>query len=163
MKKLLIISCLIVSLVLIPINAIAITPLKDAKQGLPFTYTPPERSVEELYKDIIVTLLAPYITKEVEKNYGELLQYDLFSIEFLSIQRSEYRSYSFLIKVQIKPFVGAHNTIGIDNLTIRVSPGRTRVESFEHIKSFPLPPQLKDEYKNLKLQLYDLLEYKNKT
>jgi hypothetical protein len=132
-------------------DTIALTPIKDAKQGVPFTYTPPEGSVEELYKDIIVTLLEPYITKEVEKNYGELLQYDLFDIEFLSIERSAYRSYSFLITAQVKPFVGAHNTIGIDIVTIRVSPGRTKVESFEHIKSFPLPPHLKNDYKDLKL------------
>jgi len=151
MKKFLIVCCLMISIIYLPSTVIAAAPIKDAKQGLPYTYTPPEGSVEELYKDIIVTLLEPYITSEVEKNYGQLLQYDLFNIEFLKIERPSYRSFSFLIKMQIMPFVGAHNTIGIDNITIRVSPIETKVEKFEHIKSFPIPPHLKDSYKNLKL------------
>jgi hypothetical protein len=154
MKKLLAACCLIISLVYFPTNTIAITPIKDAKQGVPFPYTPVEGSVEELYKDILVTFLEPYITKEVEKYYGAPLLYDLFDIEFLKIQRPSYRSFSFLIKLQIKPFVGAHNTIGIDNITIRVSPMETKVEEFEHIKSFPIPPYLQESYKNLKLNYH---------
>ena len=151
MKKILFVCCLMFSLIYFPTSAIAAEPIKDAKQGLPYKYTPPEGSVEELYKDILVTLIEPYITNEVEKNYGQLLQYDLFNIEFLKIERSSYRSFSFLIKMQIKPFVGAHNTIGIDDITIRVSPIETKVKKFEHLKSFPIPPHLKDSYKNLKL------------
>jgi hypothetical protein len=151
MKKFLVVCCLMISLIYFPTSVTAATPIKDAKQGLPYTYTPPEGSIEELYKDIIVTLLEPYITSEIEKNYGQLLQYDLFNIEFLNIERPNYRSFSFLIKMQIKPFVGAHNTIGIDNITIKVSPSETKVEKFEHTKSFPIPPYLKDSYKNLKL------------
>lgn len=87
----------------------------------------------------MVTLLEPCITNEIGKNYGQILQYDLFNIEFLKIERPSYRSFIFLIKIQVKPFVGAHNTIGIDNITIKVSPSETKVEKFEHIKSFPLP------------------------
>lgn len=151
MKKFQIICCLIAILIYFPTSVIVAAPIKDAKQGLNYTYTPPEGSVEELYKDIIVTLIEPYITSEVEKKYGQLLQYDLFNIEFLNIERPSYRSFSFLIKMQVKPFVGAHNTIGIDNITITVNPNETRVEKFEHIKSFPLPPNLKDSYKAIKL------------
>ncbi|MGK0467380.1 DUF3888 domain-containing protein [Clostridium sp.] len=151
MKKILVVCCLMFSLIYFPTSVIVAGPFKDAKQGLPYTYTPPEGSVEELYKDILVTLIEPYITNEVEKNYGQLLQYDLFNIEFLKIERPSYRSFSFLIKIQIKPFVGAHNSIGIDNITIRVSPIETKVEEFEHIKSFSIPPHLKNSYKNLKL------------
>lgn len=149
-KKTLVVCCLmIVCFIYLPTSVINAEPIKDAKQGLPYAYTPPEGSVEELYKDIIVTLISPYITKEIEKNYGQLLQYDLFNIEFLNIERPNYRSFSFLIKIQIRPFVGAHNTIGIDNITIRISPSETKVEKFEHIKSFSIPPHLKDPYKNL--------------
>ncbi|MFA6940121.1 MAG: DUF3888 domain-containing protein [Clostridiaceae bacterium] len=151
MKKFLVICCLLVSLIYIPTSLIAAAPIKDAKQGIPYSYTPAEGSIEELYKDIIVTLVEPYITKEVEKNYGQLLQYDLFNIEFLKIERPYYRSFSFLIKMQIMPFVGAHNTIGIDNIIIKVSPIETKIQKFEHIKSFPIPPHLKDSYENLKL------------
>lgn len=153
MKKAFTICCLIMYLICFSINANAFTtkPDNNAKQGIPYKYTPAEGSVEELYKDIIVTLLEPYITDEITKQYGKLLQYDLFSIEFLKIERSVYRSFDFLIKLQVKPFVGAHNTIGIDEIIIRVSPIKTEVEKFEHIKSFPLPPHLKKYYEDLKL------------
>lgn len=149
MKKLLVFCCLIVCFIYLPTSVINAEPIKDAKQGLPYPYSPPEGSVEELYKDIIVTLINPYITREIEKNYGQLLQYDLFNIEFLNIERTNYRSFSFLIKMQIWPFVGAHNTIGIDKITIRINPSETKVEQFEHIKSFSIPPHLKYPYKNL--------------
>lgn len=151
MRKRIIISYLIVFFICFPIKVHADKPLNDAKKGIEYKYTPSEGSVEEMYKDIIVTLLEPYITNEVEKHYGQLLQYDLFDVEFLKIDRLEYRSFSFIIKLQIRPFVGAHNTIGIDNITMKVSPIKTEVCKFEHIKSFQIPPHLKEHYKDLKL------------
>lgn len=127
-----------------PTATFAIEPIYDAKQGIPYEYTPMEGSIEELYKDIIVTLLEPIIDNEVIKHYGQLLQYDLFDIDFLKIERPLYRSFNFIIKLQIRPFVGAHNTIGIDEITIKVSSGETKVEEFKHIITFPIIPHLKD-------------------
>ncbi|WP_097027817.1 DUF3888 domain-containing protein [Clostridium peptidivorans] len=151
MKKASIIFCLIIYLICFSTNANALTtePHNDATHGIPYKYTPTEGSVEELYKDIIVTLLEPYITDEVTKQYGQLLQYDLFAIEFLKIERPEYRSFDFLVKLQVEPFVGAHNTIGVDEIIIGISPIKTEVKSFKHIKSFPLPPYLEKYYQNL--------------
>ncbi|MCY6370677.1 DUF3888 domain-containing protein [Clostridium ganghwense] len=153
MKKIFTICCLTMYLICFSTNtnAISTEPGNNAKQGIPYKYTPTEGSVEELYKDIIVTLLEPYITDEITKQYGKLLQYDLFSVEFLKIERPTYSAFTFLIKLQVDPFVGAHNTIGIDEIIIRVSPVKTEVEKFEHIKSFPIPPHLKKYYEDLKL------------
>ncbi|MFU7517402.1 DUF3888 domain-containing protein [Clostridium sp. HCS.1] len=151
MKKLLFICLLLSNLIIsFPLSTFAIEPINNAKQGLHSEYTPSEGSVEELYKDIIVTLLEPVISNEVTSHYGRPLQYDLFSIDFLSIERPNYRSFTFVIKLQISPFVGAYNTIGIDEIIIRISPGETKVEEFKHIKSFPIPPWLKGYYKDLK-------------
>lgn len=151
MKKVLFICYLILCLLYCPAKAVTAEPKINAKEGIPYEYTPKEGSIEELYKDIIVTSLEPYISNEVEIHYGQLLQYDLFDIKFLKIERPSYRSFEFIIKLQIRPFVGAHNTIGIDDITIRISPGKTQVEEFKHIKTFPIPPHLKEYYKDLKL------------
>ncbi|MHC1748835.1 MAG: DUF3888 domain-containing protein [Cellulosilyticaceae bacterium] len=124
----------------------------DAKEGIPYSYTPKEGSVEELYKDIIVTQIQPYISDEIQKQYGQKLPFDLFDVEFLKIDREHYRGFSFLIKLQVKPFVGAHNTIGVDNMLISISPEGTKVESFEHVESFALPEWLQEIYKNLNLK-----------
>lgn len=137
MKKLLFVYLLINNLLLYsPMTVFATEPINNAKQGLNFEYTPSEGSIEELYKDIIVTLLEPVITDAITAHYGIQLQYDLFDIDFLNIERPNYRSFTFIIKLQIRPFVDAHNTIGIDEITIRLSPGETKVEKYEHIKSF---------------------------
>lgn len=80
------------------------------------------------------------------------LLYDLSSIEFLEIERlNYYRSFNFIIKLQVKPFLGAHNTVGLDEMTIKIGGDNPKIISFEHIKSFPLPPQLEEYYKDLKL------------
>ena len=41
------------------------------------------------------------------------------------------------------PYVGAHNTIGVDNLTIKVFFGEgCKVVKFQHVKSYPIPSWL---------------------
>ncbi|MHC1683384.1 MAG: DUF3888 domain-containing protein [Clostridiaceae bacterium] len=137
MKKVQIIIYLIISLSFLSFNTFATNPTYNAEYGIPEKYTPSEGSIEELYKDIIVTLIEPYISKEIENYYGTPLQYDLFDMEFLKIERPNYRSFTFKIVVQVKPFVGAHNTIGIDEATIMVSPVKTEVINFKHIKTIP--------------------------
>ena len=127
----------------------ATSPPLDAKGGIPYPYTPLEGSVEELYKDMLVTTIEPYISSEIEKQYGLPLLYGLYDVAFLEIKREAYRGFSFLLKVQVEPFVGAHNTIGIDKITLSISPYGTKVEDFKHIKSFSLPPHLQNAYPNL--------------
>ncbi|MGN0144083.1 MAG: DUF3888 domain-containing protein [Clostridium sp.] len=61
-------------------------------------------------------------------------------MKFLKIERLSYRSFTFIIKLQISPFVEPHHSIGIDNITIRISPSEIQVEEFKHVKSFPIPP-----------------------
>lgn len=140
MKKILIFYGVVICVLCHATVTFAIEPTYDAKQGISYEYTPAEGSIEELYKDIIVTLVEPIIDNEVINHYGKPLQYDLFDIDFLKIERPLYRSFSFTIKLQIKPFVGAHNTIGIDEITIKISAGETKVEDFKHITSFPITP-----------------------
>lgn len=71
--------------------------------------------------------------------------YGLESVEIMSVTRPHgYRTFEFEIKLQVKPFVGAHNTIGVDNITLRVDSGGIEVEKFEHIQSFEPPVHLKN-------------------
>lgn len=148
MKRRLLIASLIfsISILLFQNKACSVEKTPDAKLGLPYKYTPEEGSIEELYKDIIATLIEPYITKEIEEHYGKKYQYDLFGLEFLKIERPNgYRSFSFIIVIEVRPFIGAHNTLGIDEITIKIEPGEVKVEKFKHLKSFPIPDYLKQE------------------
>lgn len=149
MKKLnifLIVLCLCFSTLILAASA----PI-DAKSGIPYPYTPQEGSIEELYKDMLVTTIEPYISQEIEKQYGLPLLYGLYDVHFLEIEREAYRGFSFILKVQVEPFVGAHNIIGMDEITLSISPYGTKVENFKHIKSFPLPHSKQDAYPNLKI------------
>lgn len=94
---------------------------------------------------MFVTSVDPHIDQAVTEYYGRPLMYGLESVDILSVTRPHgYRTFEFEIQLQVKPFVGAHNTVGIDNITIRVKPGEIEVEKFEHIQSFEPPPHLKD-------------------
>lgn len=111
----------------------------NAKSGIPSEYTPQEGSIEELYKDMIVTQLYPVVAKAIEDYYGKPLMYGLYDVRFMEVQREAYRGFSFLVKMRVQPFVGAHNTIGEDELIISIKPGQTKLEHFEHIRSYPVP------------------------
>lgn len=115
-------------------------------------YIVPKQSQEELYQDIFNTLLSPYIQKAINNYYEKYLTisptYSPDYVEILNIERPMgYRTFSFLIKLQIKTYVGPHIDIGVDQLTIRVSEedGKVTVEKFEHIKDYfnELPENLK--------------------
>ena len=148
MKRRLAVTSLIISIsiLLFQNKAWSVEKTPDAKLGLPYKYTPEEGSIEELYKDIIATLIEPYITKEIEKYYGKAYMYDLFDMEFLKIERPNgYRSFSFIVTVEVRPFIGAHNTLGVDDIIMKIEAGEVKVEKFKHIKSFPIPDYLKQE------------------
>lgn len=113
------------------------------------TYKSPEQEQHELYQDVFVTLLDPYIRKAIDDYYDQFLttspMYSPGDVEILNVERPMgYRSFLYTIKLQIQPYVGPHESVGIDQLTISVSAGEVKVEKFEHIKSYELPPRLQD-------------------
>jgi hypothetical protein len=104
---------------------------------------PQKNSTEELYQDIFTTLLFENIQDGLDLYYKKPVQYALFDVKVLEAIRPDgYRTFGFLLKLQVKPFVGAHITIGIDNITFEISPSGVVMKNFEHIKSFELPPYL---------------------
>jgi hypothetical protein len=108
------------------------------------SYKPPAGSREELYQDIIVTLLEPHMSRAIKDYYGTSYGFDIWGTDIIEVERPNgNRTPIFIIKLQIAPYIGAHNTVGIDNLTFRVSVGNQGVlEKFEYIKSYPIPPWL---------------------
>jgi hypothetical protein len=98
---------------------------------------PPEGSLEELYQDLFVSFLQPEIKKAVNNYYGAPYMVAPCLVKILSVERpSGYRTFEFVLKLEVKPYTGPHNSIGVDHITIRVSSGpKVIVEKFEHIKS----------------------------
>lgn len=133
MKKILVILCILLTVTnsTASVNAIGNTEKFNKKD-------------EELCTDIISTLLFPEINKCIDKYYPEHPQVALFNVKILETKRpAGYRTFNFMIKLEVKPFVGAHNVIGIDHITFDISPTGVSVEKFEHIKSFDIPQHLR--------------------
>lgn len=108
---------------------------------------PIQGSLEELYQDVFMTTLLPYIQEAITKYYEENTGYSPivapYTPSILSIERPNgYRTFVFVIKLEIMPYLGAHIPIGVDHITISVSSGDVKVEKFEHIKSYPIPSWL---------------------
>lgn len=73
-------------------------------------YKAPKQSQQELYQDVFVTLLGPYIQKAIDDYYGQILtispMYSPEYVEILNIERPMgYRSFSYIIKLQVEPYV----------------------------------------------------------
>ena len=133
------IFALILTLIVIPSSTNALAKTIYATSGFDVS----THSKEELYQDIYNTLLDPYIQNAIDAFYKKPVSYDLFGIKTLQITRPQgYRTFTFIIKIQLLPFVGAHNSIGMDNITFEISPGEVKLIKFEHIKDFPIPPYL---------------------
>ncbi|HEY5560541.1 MAG TPA: DUF3888 domain-containing protein [Clostridiaceae bacterium] len=113
-------------------------------------YQPPEQSREELYQDIFISLLLPYIQKEVDKYYSKYLtdtpMVAPYTVYVLSVEKPiGYHSFLFNIKLQVDSYIGPHLGVGLDYITVTVGGARdVEIKKFEHIKSYELPPNYQD-------------------
>lgn len=106
---------------------------------------PSEGSVEELYQDIFILMLLPEIEKAVEDYYGRPYFVAPYQVKILNVGRPNgYRTFGFILKLEILPYEGPHNSVGKDHITIKIEPGPTiQVEKFEHIESYDIPQNIK--------------------
>lgn len=111
-----------------------------------------EKSQDVLYQDVIITALAPVINKAVIDYYKNIFTesplYDQTSIKILNIERPNgYRTWHFIINIEVDPFIGPHITVGKDRLSIDLSyPNYPEVLKFEHVEDYPLPEHYKHLY-----------------
>lgn len=76
-------------------------PVVKATTSSETAYKAPKQSQQELYQDVFVTLLDPYIRKAIDDYYGQFLtispMYSLGDVEILNVERPMgYRSFSFI-------------------------------------------------------------------
>jgi|GEM_PF-4908437 hypothetical protein len=118
------------------------TQAPPGKSNTDKTQAPPGQTETELYQEMLITALDPYIQKSVMGYYNS--QYVLappYVVKVMAVTRpTAEQVYEFSIEVE--PYIGSHYPVGIDHITIRISPTGIDVVNFEHIKSFPLPPDL---------------------
>jgi hypothetical protein len=77
-----------------------------------FSYSPVKaetitKNDVQLRDDVILNLLFPLISKEIEKHYGQPKQY--YNQKILQIKKVREGSFWFDVTVQVTTFEGAHN------------------------------------------------------
>lgn len=101
----------------------------------------------ELYKSMSIKLLMPSVNNAIGNYYKEYLKVSpieaFYSIDILEAKRIENNAY--LIKFKAFPYIGAHNSVGLDYLTFKITAsGEVILEKFEHLESYPIPPYMKE-------------------
>lgn len=114
-----------------------------------------EESNDKTYQNLIVDLLYPKIREASDNFYKKYLREPPTTAPYLTTllsvipQKSDESLVypdSFIVKVQISPYYGPHNSVGTDAITFWISNfGDIQLKKFEHIKSYEIQPNYKDE------------------
>jgi len=103
-----------------------------------------ENTKEIIYRDIIISLLLPYMQKEINNYYKEYLT-ELpiifpYSVDIVNVEREGGSGFLIKLEVIAHPFVGPINTVGDDRMIIETGgDGSVKIKKFQHIKSYQLP------------------------
>ncbi|WP_232695784.1 DUF3888 domain-containing protein [Brevibacillus daliensis] len=105
----------------------------------------PKGSPEELYQDIFITMLGPSIEKAVHHYYSDILTTSPhvypYEVKVIKAERiGGYRKFGFTVVLMVSPVIGPHIGVGQDQLTFSISPGKTRLIKYEHLRTEELPP-----------------------
>jgi hypothetical protein len=112
------------------------------------TQAPPGQTETEIYQEMLITALDPYIQKSVTEYYGKIDGYSkmgVFALPYVVQVMGATRptaDQTYELRLEVEPYTGPHDEVGIDHITMRISPTEIDIVKFEHIKSFPLPPNL---------------------
>lgn len=104
---------------------------------------------DEIYRNISLTLISPYVNKAIDNFYDEYLTYlpreNPWDYKILSIETPHPGYYFYTVKLEVLPYVGPHLTVGIDHITLKIDlSGTVEIALFEHLESHELPPHYQD-------------------
>ena len=116
-----------------------------------------EEAQDKVQKDVISALVFSKIEEAVHNYYGQYFKNiprtAPYFVDMLSVTGEKSAPYyvnftSYKVKVQVSPYLGPHNPVGTDQITLTIGmSGEVRVERFEHIKSYELPWNYRDSAK----------------
>jgi hypothetical protein len=134
---------------LYPLKSIAFDNPKQNKKQITESVAP--LSKEEVLQTYIGVITSKYTKKPLSEHYGMNLPYQLEDVKVIDAKMIySTNNVDFIFKTQVQPFVGAHNPVGTDEFTFRISDSVIKLLKYEHIESFSIPPHLNQYYKNLK-------------
>lgn len=107
-------------------------------------------SKEQVCQAYIADITSKYTKDPLKKHYRMDLPYQLEDVKVIDAKLIYgANKLTFIFKIRLQPFVGAHNPIGTDEFTFRIVDDKVTIENYKHIESFPVPEHLKPYYKSL--------------
>lgn len=103
------------------------------------------------YESLLINTYLKKITEASDNFYKEYYtispSINYYSVSLKEVSGNDSISY---VTFQTTPYLGAHNTIGIDEITFSADyTGIVTLDTFHHIVSYPLPEHLKDLEKTI--------------
>ena len=90
--------------------------------------------------DIVMTLLMPELVSAVNTFYSQYLSQNPTIMTYYGCHITDIKE-KYTIAVEVLPFIGAHNPVGKDRITLHFNmSGIATVEKYEHLESYELPP-----------------------
>lgn len=100
-------------------------------------------------KNMVITLLMPSIKDAVNRFYEPYLTIDPTVVPYNGAEITEIHGgerilegindSQYTIVVDVLPYIGPHDSIGKDRITLAVQADGVTVEKFEHLESYDLP------------------------
>jgi len=145
LKKNIIIPFIIISLANIVFVQNKNTCISNAETQLNFNYnrTSLDGPKEKVYKNLFITLFIPYVNQAISDYYDEYFSpvpiEDPWNYKFIDIEKNPEKNYSYIVILEVMPYIGPHITVGTDRITFLIELDKVKVEKFEHLKSHVIP------------------------
>lgn len=106
---------------------------------------------EQIYYNLLVTFLYPYVEEAIDNYYDVYMTFlpgeAPYSYKFTNIEMTPSHNYSYTIALEVQPYVGPHLSVGRDRIAFKIDLKGVKVEKFEHIESYELPPHYQNIFK----------------
>jgi hypothetical protein len=133
LKKTLIILLTVLLLMLFPTASSAFDPPKENKNNESAAKLP----IEDVNRLFIVDMLSGYTAKPIKEHYGISLPWQLEFAKIIDAELIyEHDTPSFIFKLQVQPFVGAHNPVALIILHLKCRIIRLRLKNMSMLKVF---------------------------
>ncbi|MGN7412844.1 DUF3888 domain-containing protein [Paenibacillus sp. SAF-068] len=103
------------------------------------TYSVPESVQEDDYRALALTMLNPYIGREISSYYQEnhmpIPSYGLYDIHVLELKRHTQGGYRFRTVLEVRTFYGPHNPpYGKEIITFEIDTTNVTMVNYVHMK-----------------------------
>lgn len=104
----------------------------DSQAGTPQW---PENADAEICRDLSLLLLSPYIDQAIKDYYAQPLAHDPWSDQIKALtQAKEKNKTYYIIQMEVIPYTGPHNSVGIDDITLTIESGpNVNMKQFKHM------------------------------